>query len=340
MTSQNEQTPEHSPEPAYPAAVLSETASVKRTMIKAFVSIAVLVLVLSIGIGVFVHFEIAQAQKVREDLFASYFGVPELTQGVPGGEGCPQLQTAKEAAVLVNRALQEQNTNAALSFDTYQKLIAIDSRYSECLKNSAKGLSFDQEKAEEITASLISDKRAELEDIRDTAEDSTLKLMYSVAISEMDGLTSAYQRWKNAQDTPDSGAMYSDACKAFKTIDSVLNNTASDIYGETGRQDFKAAVDFVVGDIDMSDSAAWDKAIATARRYLGESKSGIGSFLSDMMAKGFIDENFQIAEGTTLEQIRSELVDGITLSEDLVRAIFGELENYEFHTEWASEEDA
>ena len=300
----------------------------------------------------------------------------ELEDGINIEVATENLTKTKDALSLVTKALQEQSTGASITTETFEELIKANDRFAGCLENSGGYLQLNADKVEALTEALVENQRAELESMRAAAADKYISLnreienltsgyssltdeekenlqikkerlgalseeikWYSVAISEMDGLTSAYQRWKNAQNTPESGTIYEDARKALETIDDVLNDSTSDIYGKTGRQDFKAAVDFVVGDIDMSDSAAWDKAIATAQRYLAEGGQGAGSFLSDMMAKGFIDENFQIAEGTTLEQIRSELVDGLTLSEDLVRAIFGELEEYDFRTEWTSDED-
>lgn len=157
--------------------------------------------------------------------------------------------------------------------------------------------------------------------------------------------TSAYQNWLNAKGSSQSGDMFDGALAAIKQIDDTLNNAGSDLFGRVGRSDYKAAVDFIVPDsVDAEDSAAVNAYMDSIKEMFTFDKDGnrtglnIGNFIQKSLDAGLIAINdagtaYEIAGGKTME----DFANGLGLSLPLVRAMFGELEEFGAKFDWADE---
>ena len=126
--------------------------------------------------------------------------------------------------------------------------------------------------------------------------------------------------------------MFTDAGNAIKAVMEGLAN------GKVGTEKFKSAVGFIVpDDIDSEDKAAVKKYVEKLKRYLADNGSGVSNFINDAVKKGLMTgsaaKGADIVEGTRIQ----DFVDKLGLTEEVVRAIFGELETYGSKFDWSLE---
>lgn len=180
------------------------------------------------------------------------------------------------------------------------------------------------------------------------AENSALRsdcAQYDLMSAALAEATSAYQNWLNAKNAGQTGDMFDGALAAIKQMNDVLNNTDSDMYGRVGRTDYKAAVDFIVPDtIDHEDAAAVNAYMQSISDMFTFDDKGnqtglnIGNFIQKSLDAGLIAVNeagdaYEVAGGKTME----DFARGLGLSLPLVRAMFGELEEFGAKFDWADE---
>lgn len=166
---------------------------------------------------------------------------------------------------------------------------------------------------------------------------------YDLMISSLEEATSAYQNWINAQSAGNTGDMFDSAVKAIQQIDDTLNNSDSELFGRVGREDYKAAVDFIVPDsVDKENADAVNSYLDSIENMFTYDKSGnwkglnIQNFLDASLAQGLLVEdgdNYRIAG----EKSMQDFADGLGLSLPLVQAMFGELREYGAKFDWTDE---
>lgn len=282
------------------------------------------------------------------------------------------FELVSNAAGQVTSALNAQTTGVGISVETYDALIEADSRYADCLEYSNGRIILNAEAATALSETNIEAAKAQIQankavdeaeyarltsDLANLTDEERNNLdileqriaKYGVMSSELDQLTSAYQAFLDAQSGAEQGDMYDDAIEALKVLKDTLYDAESEIYQKVGRAEYKAALEFVVGDVTL-EGEALDRAIDAAERYLTEDSSGVGNFVADLIAKGFVDGTTgQLTESTfingeyvetSIDNIRKYLVDGLTLSEEMVRSMFGELEEYGSEFEWTAFDSA
>ena len=208
------------------------------------------------------------------------------------------------------------------------------------LRESLNGLSEEDRLLAENSINTLLGKNAEL---------AAQCEAYNLMAASIDEATSAYQHWINAQGATQSGAMFDSSLTAFNKIRDTINGkgdkNSADGWLKTGNEDYQAALDFVIPDtVDREDVNAVESYMNSIKSYLRFDKDGnvdglnVESFLQDAVNKGLMTvdeagEDFQVAGGKTMQ----DFADGLNLSMPLVQAIFGELEEYDFHFDWADE---
>lgn len=155
---------------------------------------------------------------------------------------------------------------------------------------------------------------------------------YELLSSQIRQATGDYQAWLAGQNAPTQGTMFTDAGNAIKAVMEGLAN------GKVGTEKFKSAVGFIVpDDIDSEDKAAVKKYVDKLKRYLADNGSGVSNFINDAVKKGLMTgsaaKGADIVEGTRIQ----DFVDKLGLTEEVVRAIFGELETYGSKFDWSLE---
>lgn len=248
---------------------------------------------------------------------------------------------ADRAREIANQDISEQIAKAT----TEMKLQAQELRNTESsLENYRERLAKLQQQQElgfvvnQDTIDALKSSIASYEESSATIQENIAK--YSVLISNLREATSAYQLWQDAQNAPESGDMYDDTLSALQQINEGLES------GKVGTQKFEASVEFLIPDDVSRDNAEAieDYKENVLDRYItfdeesGELiADGVANFTNDALNKGLasVDENgdWQVNSGVVMQ----DFVDKMHLTPEMVRAIFGELEEYGFEFAWDDE---
>ena len=180
----------------------------------------------------------------NSDELADYTSALEYNNGALqlNAEKVRELQKAKaEEAIQTNdnQKLEKQNQ--------YMENIAQIEQLQEELRGLADAKSDNAQSIQDNIDALLSEN--------DSIVNQCNQLdLLSASLREATG---AYQNWLDKQNASESGDMFDDAMGALQHIEDTTQNTDSEYYGRTGREDYKAAVDFIVPDtIDHDDEAA------------------------------------------------------------------------------------
>lgn len=224
------------------------------------------------------------------------------------------ITAEKEGIEAFNTALTESVSAMGLSSES---LDILKSRFSELdsydpsklFEKTSQGIHLNREEFNKLEEELADSKLEEidesLETVTDAYEDVTEKirtcsseterqslladqLSYANKIEELsemqaqyEGLTSAYNKWINAQESGEEGDMYDSAIEGIAS--------AKELYekGLVGTNEFAAAVEFMSGQDTSSMNvdqivAAYDEAIPKMNRYFQESANGAQNLLNDL----------------------------------------------------------
>lgn len=278
------------------------------------------------------------------------------------------LAELKAEQTAVNSALDEAADGGTLTLDTYESLLESASEYASCVEFENGVMQLNAEKARELTQAKAEAKIAELDlakaqdlakwkenaaaieeltsahgeltaeqqnelaalqESQGTLEENINK--YNIMKQEILELTGAYQNWVKAHSGSETGDLY-DSLRdgALKDITEGLES------GKTGTDKFKMAVELMIPEANREDVAAY---VESLERYLTEDASGVSNFIHDMVTAGLMiqdGDNVQLVDGATVQQI----CDTLHITPEMAKAIFGELEEYDFNFEWTEEDFA
>ena len=273
----------------------------------------------------------------------------------------------------VTAALQAQTTGVGVTAENFKALTDADKDYADCLKYVNGTMQVNTEKAKELTDKKIEEAKATVRVARSQAQlkyaenkqelsrlndalkknndlseeqQSTLKEAisnreqenkklreqcqnYEVLYSQLVQVSGAYQDWLNAQNATEAGTMYDDAIKAYDAIKDALES------GKIGTQKYKAAVEFLVP--KSVDENAVQQYVNTLKKYLTDDSKGITNFLNDAVKAGLMEEDSSGYVAIAGEKTIQDFCDAMKLTPEMVRAIFGELQEYGFDWEWDDE---
>lgn len=268
----------------------------------------------------------------NSDELADYTSALEYNNGALqlNAEKVRELQKAKaEEAIQTNdnQKLEKQNQ--------YMENIAQIEQLQEELRGLADAKSDNAQSIQDNIDALLSEN--------DSIVNQCNQLdLLSASLREATG---AYQNWLDKQNASESGDMFDDAMGALQHIEDTTQNTDSEYYGRTGREDYKAAVDFIVPDtIDHDDEAAVSSYIDSIEHYFNHDSEGnrtgldVAEFCAKATKAGLmeLDEasgEYKIAGQRTMQ----DFVDGLNLSMPMVQAMFGEMEEFGGQFDWADE---
>ena len=268
----------------------------------------------------------------NSDELADYTSALEYNNGALqlNAEKVRELQKAKaEEAIQTNdnQKLEKQNQ--------YMENIAQIEQLQEELKGLADAKSDNAQSIQDNIDALLSEN--------DSIVNQCNQLdLLSASLREATG---AYQNWLDKQNASESGDMFDDAMGALQHIEDTTQNTDSEYYGRTGREDYKAAVDFIVpSTIDHDDESAVSSYIDSIEHYFNHDSEGnrtgldVAEFCAKATKAGLmeLDEasgEYKIAGQRTMQ----DFVDGLNLSMPMVQAMFGEMEEFGGQFDWADE---
>ena len=270
----------------------------------------------------------------------------------------------------VTAALQAQTTGVGVTAENFKALTDADKDYADCLEYVNGTMQVNTEKAKELTDKKIEEAKATVRVARSQAQlkyaenkqelsrlndalkknndlseeqQSTLKEAisnreqenkklreqcqnYEVLYSQLVQVSGAYQDWLNAQNATEAGTMYDDAIKAYDAIKDALES------GKIGTQKYKAAVEFLVP--KSVDENAVQQYVNTLKKYLTDDSKGITNFLNDAVKAGLMEEDSSGYVAIAGKKTIQDFCDAMKLTPEMVRAIFGELQEYGFNWEW------
>lgn len=270
----------------------------------------------------------------------------------------------------VTAALQAQTTGVGVTAENFKALTDADKDYADCLEYVNGTMQVNTEKAKKLTDKKIEEAKATVRVARSQAQlkyaenkqelsrlndalkknndlseeqQSTLKEAisnreqenkklreqcqnYEVLYSQLVQVSGAYQDWLNAQNATEAGTMYNDAIKAYDAIKDALES------GKIGTQKYKAAVEFLVP--KSVDENAVQQYVDTLKKYLTDDSKGITNFLNDAVKAGLMEEDSSGYVAIAGKKTIDDFCDAMKLTPDMVRAIFGELQEYGFDFNW------
>lgn len=270
----------------------------------------------------------------------------------------------------VTAALQAQTTGVGVTAENFKALTDADKDYADCLEYVNGTMQINTEKAKKLTDKKIEEAKATVRVARSQAQlkyaenkqelsrlndalkknndlseeqQSTLKEAisnreqenkklreqcqnYELLYSQLVQVSGAYQDWLNAQNATEAGTMYDDAIKAYDAIKDALES------GKIGTQKYKAAVEFLVP--KSVDENAVQQYVDTLKKYLTDDSKGITNFLNDAVKAGLMEEDSSGYVAIAGKKTIDDFCDALKLTPDMVRAIFGELQEYGFDFNW------
>lgn len=270
----------------------------------------------------------------------------------------------------VTAALQAQTTGVGVTAENFKALTDADSNYASCLEYVNGTMQVNTKKAKELTDKKIEEAEATIRVARSQAQlkyaenkqelsrlndelkknndlsdeqQATLKEAISnreqenkklreqcqnfeLLYSQLVQMSGAYQDWLNAQNATEAGTMYDDAIKAYDAIKDALES------GKVGTQKYKAAVEFLVP--DNVDETAVQQYVDTLKKYLTDDYKGVTNFLNDAVKAGLMEADSSGYVTIAGEKTIEDFCNAMKLTPDMVRAIFGELQEYGFDWEW------
>ena len=266
---------------------------------------------------------------------------PDLEPLLEGYESIrASMEASKPALDALTAALEEQASAGQLTAATYENLVGLDSNYANFLEKTASGYMLNTDAVYDYLEAQNQLEKglaiARVMELQELMADSTLsdetKSAYDaeinklqVLIGELDSATGAYERYMQARNTANQDAMYQTGTTMYKEFDEAYKA------GKTGTDDFQASVAFALGE-DWENKykdreEAYKEARAVLKKYFGgdDEKANATNFLNELIDEGFMEEDGQLKDGTTIESIAAKL----DTSKDMVRSLFGLLETYE-----------
>ena len=285
--------------------------------------------------------KVLSSQEAGKSVTPSDFSSDEMRDYASALEyvnGVYQLNAERVNAIVEAKANEQvavNDANKALAQQKYLENAKQIAKYREELEAARAAGDDSVETIESTIAALLKENSS----LRDECN------QYDLMSAVLAEVTGAYQNWINAKSVGEAGDMFDSTLEALKQIDNTLNNSDSDLFGRIGREDYKAAVDFVVPDtVDKSDSAAVNRYLQSISNMFTYDSNGnknglnIDSFIQKSVDQGLLVLNkagtaYEIAGHKTME----DFANGLGLAMPLVRAMFGELQEFGAEFDWSDE---
>lgn len=254
---------------------------------------------------------------------------------------------------LSNLSLADGSTE--LTYDAYQKLIDVDYRYADSIDYVNGRLVLNRDRYYEITKAISEETVAAAEAYRQEiaqseeylalqekirkgeqltpGESARLKEINAtieglrVLAYECQNATDAFYRFNNAP-TETHTSEYSSISNAYKVMADTLTDAENELYGMTGRTQYKDAMNLLIG-VDLDEDQA-KAALKKLERYITkDTRTGIYNFQTDLIKAGLMDPVTLELDATI-----DEISDKFGVASELIRALFMEWGNYDAKWNW------
>jgi len=254
---------------------------------------------------------------------------------------------------LSNLSLADDSTE--LTYDAYQKLIDVDYRYADSIDYVNGRLVLNRDRYYEITKAISEETVVAAEAYRQEiaqseeylalqekirkgeqltpGESARLKEINAtieglrVLAYECQNATDAFYRFNNAP-TETHTSEYSSISNAYKVMADTLTDAENELYGMTGRTQYKDAMNLLIG-VDLDEDQA-KAALKKLERYITkDTRTGIYNFQTDLIKAGLMDPVTLELDATI-----DEISDKFGVASELIRALFMEWGQYGAKWNW------
>ena len=264
------------------------------------------------------------------------------------------IDNVKESIDALNTAMEESVSGSGLTTESIDKIgtafAGLESYDPEKLfERTANGISLNTDELQRLQAEQSKLKLKELND--DLERMTKLKELAVKAgdkkgiewydqqiskckdlISQYEGLTSTYTKWKQAMSSANEGAMYEDIASQLENIKELRDK------GLIGTDDFKTFVEFM-GDTTGKTSKQlvdmFDKGYEKMKKFFDGSYEGVESFAKALQGANkewakVTDEGWQIdLKNVKLEDVSKKLADqGVYMSEEAIQIMLRRMRDY------------
>lgn len=253
---------------------------------------------------------------------------PELADSIETENGLIELNYEASMKLYDAKnmeAIAEIKAAQARERDNYQRITSEINKYDKAVEN------------------LTEDQRLQLEALkREQAASENNLTKYQLMRQELVQLSSAYQKWQDAQNMGSSGDMRDDMQKAIDQINEAMKSGQTGV----GNYVYQAALDLIVPEDIQGDVSAVQDYVNKLGRYITENPGeGANNFWSDIITAGLAKETspgsgiYELVEGANVYKIGQvlgqNLMNGATITPDMVKSMFGALELYPgFNFDW------
>lgn len=154
-------------------------------------------------------------------------------------------------------------------------------------------------------------------------------ILGSAAMAESDKKLSAIEKYRKARQTVDQDSVYFEAKDVVNTVKELKKQ------GKVGIDDYKAGMDYILGDgwlekYDNDIEAAYNAVDSLSKRYFGDDdlKNAV-NFVEDIIKNGYAEgsvSEFEMSKDATVEDIAEKF----GASTDVIYALIGLINSYSF----------
>lgn len=217
--------------------------------------------------------------------------------------------------------------NGIIQLDTVLARKIADQNLDEVENKITELLDADFDKYYEMSESESNDDNAS--DKKKIAERIDCYNMFNVILDEASG---NFTKWLNVQNVPESGDRFTMCGDAWKVLYEACQN------GRIGTKKAQAAIDLIIPDnIDKTNKNEISSYLMILKNYLADNGSGVSNFINISVQNGLMNGSASggadIVEGTKI----ADFAEKLDLTEEVVRASFGEMEEYGSSFDWSME---
>ena len=283
-------------------------------------------------------------EKVTAELFTATDSYKALTKAMTEQQKAGVLSAETWNALLADEGLKGVEEYLRMTADGYALNTEgiydfIKAKQEEDKLKAVQGIMEQQKAIEDLTkargeltqAQIDAGEAADIDEGISAAESEIQK--YSALIAEIEGATSALERYRAASKTANQDAEHTEGQGAFKTIKDSYKE------GKIGTDDFKEAMSFMLGDDWVSKfEGNVDKAYKAAKekgdRYFGDDDAkSATNFANDLVSKGLAQYD-DTGNLSLIETDLGNIAEAFGMSEDAAESLFGLLNSYSFGSQF------
>lgn len=281
------------------------------------------------------------------------------------------LESAKENMASLSTALSESSSSTGLtseSLENIEKMFGSLNEYdpAKLFDNTANGIKINSEELRKLNAeyekqqkqkyadtlSAMGDEYVELSnrinECTDAEERSKLLAERDALSSQIDdvkqlavqydGLTSAYNKWINAQSGPDYGDSYDNVVDNLENVKKLYDE------GLVGKEEFRAAAQ-LMSNSDLSTAstdevvAAYERGYEVMKKYFTDGQKGSQAFVEKLVEMGQAQKTYNEEAGRyeyTFDIDDKQIADELGISVDAVQLILDKLRAFGFEIDFES----